>query len=150
MTLAWKLIVDSANASTIAEFWAAALEYEVEDPTALIDSLLAAGRLPAAAVLEHPDGRKEFRGYAAVRHPEDPYDPVSGIGKGRRILFQDVPEPKAGKNRLHLDVHSDGRLDATVDRLESLGATRVKEHDQGPIGHWWVMLDPEGNEFCVA
>ncbi|RKE18204.1 VOC family protein [Streptomyces sp. TLI_171] len=149
MTLAWKLVVDSADAPAIAEFWAAALEYRVEDPTALIDSLLADGRLPEAAVTER-GGRKLFRGYSAVRHPDDPFDPLSDIGKGRRILFQDVPEPKTGKNRLHLDIHSDGHLEAVVTRLESLGATRVQEHDQGPVGHWWVMRDPEGNEFCVA
>ncbi|MFJ1757936.1 VOC family protein [Kitasatospora sp. NPDC088134] len=149
MTLTWKLVVDSADAPALAEFWAAALEYEVEDPTALIDTLLAAGRLPGAAVVER-GGRKLFRGYSAVRHPEDPYDEQSGVGKGRRILFQDVPEPKAGKNRLHIDVHSDGRLQETVARLEALGATRVEEHDQGPVGHWWVLRDPEGNEFCVA
>ncbi|GLW73340.1 hypothetical protein Kpho02_56390 [Kitasatospora phosalacinea] len=141
--------MDSRDSAELAEFWAAALEYEVEDPTALIDDLLAAGRLPAAAVREH-GGRKLFRGYAAVRHPEDPYDPASGVGKGRRILFQDVPETKQGKNRLHIDVHSDGELDAVVARLEKLGATRVEEQDQGPAGHWWVMRDPEGNEFCVA
>ncbi|WP_285738986.1 VOC family protein [Kitasatospora phosalacinea] len=149
MTLTWKIVVDSRDSAELAEFWAAALEYEVEDPTALIDDLLAAGRLPAAAVREH-GGRKLFRGYAAVRHPEDPYDPASGVGKGRRILFQDVPETKQGKNRLHIDVHSDGELDAVVARLEKLGATRVEEQDQGPAGHWWVMRDPEGNEFCVA
>ncbi|RAJ33285.1 hypothetical protein K353_05681 [Kitasatospora sp. SolWspMP-SS2h] len=149
MTLTWKLVVDSSDAPALAEFWAAALDYRVEDPTALIDALLADGRLPAAAVLER-DGRKLFRGYAAVRHPEDPYDPASDIGQGRRILFQDVPEPKSGKNRLHIDVHSGGELDAVVARLESLGATRVEERDQGPAGHWWVMRDPEGNEFCVA
>ncbi|GAA2094323.1 VOC family protein [Kitasatospora saccharophila] len=149
MTLTWKLVVDSADSPALAEFWAAALGYEVEDPTALIDTLLAAGRLPAAAVLER-DGRKLFRGYSAVRHPEDPYDPASGVGRGRRILFQDVPEPKRGKNRLHIDVHSDGELTAVVERLEQLGATRVEEQEQGPAGHWWVMRDPEGNEFCVA
>ncbi|MEV4560257.1 VOC family protein [Kitasatospora sp. NPDC049285] len=150
MTLAWKLVIDSANAPAIAEFWAAALGYRVEDPTALIDSLLAAGRLPAESVTEH-GGRKLFRGYSAVRHPDDPFDPASDIGKGRRILFQDVPESKTGKNRLHIDVHSgEEGLDALVARLESLGATRVQEHDQGPVGHWWVMRDPEGNEFCAA
>ncbi|MFF4342667.1 VOC family protein [Kitasatospora sp. NPDC001540] len=149
MTLTWKLVVDSRDSAELAEFWAAALEYEVEDPTALIDDLLAAGRLPAAAVREH-GGRKLFRGYAAVRHPEDPADPASGVGRGRRILFQDVPEAKQGKNRLHIDVHSGGELDAVVARLEKLGATRVEEQDQGPAGHWWVMRDPEGNEFCVA
>ncbi|MEV7216381.1 VOC family protein [Kitasatospora cineracea] len=149
MTLTWKLVVDSRDAAALAEFWAAALEYEVEDQTALIDGLLAAGRLPAAAVQERA-GRKLFRGYSAVRHPEDPHDPVSGIGQGRRILFQDVPEAKQGKNRLHIDVHSGGELDAVVARLEKLGATRVEEQQQGPAGHWWVMRDPEGNEFCVA
>ncbi len=62
-----------------------------------------------------------------------------------------MPEPKTAKNRLHLDVHAgkEGR-EATVARLESLGARRVEEVDRGPAGHWWVMRDPEGNEFCVA
>ncbi|BAJ27432.1 hypothetical protein KSE_16050 [Kitasatospora setae KM-6054] len=82
------------------------------------------------------DGRKLFRGHSAVRHPEDPYAPVSGIGQGRRILFQDVPEPKQGKNRLHIDIHSGGELEAVVTRLEKLGATRIEEQDQGPAGHW--------------
>jgi hypothetical protein len=50
---------------------------------------------------------------------------------------------------LHLDVHSGpGGLDDLVARLESLGSTRVREIDKGPAGHWWIMLDPEGNEFC--
>ncbi|MFC7765198.1 VOC family protein [Leucobacter soli] len=55
------------------------------------------------------------------------------------------------KNRLHLDVHAgEGGLDALVDRLESLGAERIEWIDQGPAGRWWVMRDPEGNEFCAA
>lgn len=29
-------------------------------------------------------------------------------------------------------------------------ATRVREANKGPAGRWWVMQDPEGNEFCVA
>jgi hypothetical protein len=37
--------------------------------------------------------------YAAIRHPEDPFDETSGIGRGRRLLFQEVPERKSGKNR---------------------------------------------------
>ncbi|GIG68417.1 VOC family protein [Phytomonospora endophytica] len=149
MALNWKLVIDTENAPVLADFWAAALEYEVEDPTALIDQLLAAGHLPEAAVVEH-NGRKNFRGLAAVRHPGDPFDPVSGIGQGRRLLFQDVPEKKSVKNRLHIDVHAEDGLDALVARLEGLGATRVGEVDQGPAGHWWVMSDPEGNEFCAA
>ncbi|WP_280236844.1 VOC family protein [Nocardia cyriacigeorgica] len=150
MALNWKLVIDSRDAATLADFWAAALEYEVEDPSALIDHLLTAGQLPDEAVLEHR-GRKIFRGYAGIRHPDDPFDPVSGVGSGRRLLFQDVPEDKSVKNRLHIDVHSEpGGLESLVARLEALGATRVREFDRGPAGHWWVMLDPEGNEFCAA
>jgi hypothetical protein len=145
-----KLVVDTADAPALADFWAAALGYVVEDNSALIDSLLAAGRLPPAATAEH-GGRRVFRGLAAIRHPEDPHDEATGMGRGRRILFQDVPEPKTVKNRLHLDVHAgeEGR-EETVARLEGLGARRVEEVDRGPAGHWWVMRDPEGNEFCVA
>ena len=104
----------------------------------------------AESMIGH-EGRKLFRGYAAVRHPEDPFDAASGVGQGRRLLFQEVPEAKSGKNRLHIDVHSepDG-FEELVARLEGLGATREREVDQGPAGHWWVMRDPEGNEFCVA
>jgi hypothetical protein len=150
MTLGWKLVVDSANAAAQADFWAAALEYEVEDPSALVTRLLAAGQIGDEAVADH-GGRKIFRGYAAIRHPEDPFDAVSGIGHGRRLLFQDVSEGKSGKNRLHLDIHSEpGGLDALVARLERLGATRVREVDKGPAGHWWTMRDPEGNEFCAT
>ena len=150
MALHWKLVVDSAHAPTLADFWAAALEYEVEDPSALIERLLAAGQIGEQDVTEHR-GRRTFRGYAAIRHPEDPYDEISGIGRGRRLLFQDVPEGKQGKNRLHVDVHSGpGGLDALLTRLEDLGATRVREVDKGPAGHWWIMRDPEGNEFCAA
>ncbi|GAA2593338.1 VOC family protein [Actinomadura fulvescens] len=150
MALSWKLVIDSNNAPALADFWAGALDYEVEDPSTLIERLLAAGHVGEEAIIEH-HGRKIFRGYAAIRHPEDPFDETSGIGRGRRLLFQDVPEEKSGKNRLHIDVHSEpGGLDALVSRLEGLGATRVREVDQGPAGHWWVMLDPEGNEFCAA
>ncbi|URM88886.1 glyoxalase/bleomycin resistance/dioxygenase family protein [Streptomyces sp. MRC013] len=150
MALSWKLVVDSTHAPGLADFWAAALGYEVEDPGPLIGHLLAAGRIGEEAVAEHR-GRRIFRGYAAIRHPEDPFDETSGVGRGRRILFQEVPERKAGKNRLHLDVHSEpGGLDGLVSRLEGLGAVRVREVDEGPAGHWWVMRDPEGNEFCVA
>ena len=150
MALSWKLVVDSGDAAALADFWAAALEYEVEDPSVLVSQLLAAGHIGAEAVLEHR-GRQTFRGYAAVRHPEDPFDQVSGAGRGRRLLFQDVPEGKSLKNRLHIDVHCEpGALDALVARLEGLGATRVREVDKGPAGRWWIMQDPEGNEFCVA
>jgi len=62
------------------------------------------------------------------------------------LLFVPVPEPKRSKNRLHLDFRPDDR-DAEVDRLLSLGATRV-DLGQGDVS-WVVLADPEGNEFCV-
>ncbi len=106
------MVIDSTNASVLADFWAQALEYEVEDPSPLIEQLLPAGHIGDKAVIEHR-GRKTFRGYAAIRHPEDPFDKMTGVDRGRRLLFQDVPKGKAGKNRLHLDVHSEpGGLDS--------------------------------------
>lgn len=98
MAVSWKLVIDSTNASALADVRAAALGYEVEDPGALIKQLLDAGRIGAEAVVEHR-GRETFRGYPAIRHPEDPFEQTSGDGRGRRRLFQDVPEGKSGKNR---------------------------------------------------
>ena len=107
----------------------------MEDPSAIVEQLLAAGRIGAEAGVEHL-GRKTFRGYAAIRHPEDTFDQTNGVGRGRRMLFQDVPEAKSGKNRLHIDIHSEpGGLDKLVARLEGLGAARVREVDKGPAGH---------------
>lgn len=146
--LHWKLVIDAADPHTQADFWAAALHYEVEDNSALVERLLGLGALPGAATVEF-HGRPAFRDLIAVRHPDDPYDPDSGTGLGRRLLFQRVPEAKTVKNRLHLDLHPGAdRRDAEVERLEGLGATvlrRVKEAG----GEWVVMTDPEGNEFCV-
>jgi hypothetical protein len=62
-------------------------------------------------------------------------------------FFEKVPETKVAKNRVHLDlVDSDPHV---VERLVSLGATMVEEHELGNH-RWTVMRDPEGNEFCVA
>ena len=64
------------------------------------------------------------------------------------LVFAPVPEPKVGKNRVHLDVSPVGcDRDEEVARLEALGATRV---DVGQGNAPWVVLaDPEGNELCV-
>ena len=64
------------------------------------------------------------------------------------MLFLRVPERKAAKNRVHLDLHADDR-EAEVARLEALGATRHGEHDEFGV-RWTVLADVEGNEFCVA
>ena len=147
MALNWKLVIDAKNAPALADFWAAALEYEVEDPSALIDQLLAAGHIGEDVIAEHRGG-KIFRGYAAIRHPDDPFDPTSGIGHGRRLLFQDVPEGKTVKNRLHIDVNPVGcDQDEELERLLDLGATHT-DIGQGEQS-WVVLADPEGNEFCI-
>jgi hypothetical protein len=62
------------------------------------------------------------------------------------LLFLKVPEGKAVKNRLHLDLRPEDQA-AEVARLEALGARRVSV-GQGEVS-WVVMADPEGNEFDV-
>ena len=65
------------------------------------------------------------------------------------LLFQAVPDPTPGKNRLHLDVNATDRDQAAeLERLLALGATRA---DVGQTGEesWHVLADPEGNVFCL-
>ncbi|MGW1268830.1 VOC family protein [Streptomyces sp. NPDC002491] len=144
----WKLVIDAADPHAQADFWAAALHYTAEDNGALIERLLELGALPGAATVEF-HGRPAFRDLVAVRHPDDPYDPESGTGLGRRLLFQRVPEAKTAKNRLHLDLHPGAERRAEeVARLTALGASVLREVKE-PSGAWVVMADPEGNEFCV-
>lgn len=142
-------MIDAADPHAQADFWARALGYTVEDNGAFIERLLAAGHAPAELTVE-AHGRRAWRDLAAVRHPDDPYEEATGIGHGRRLLFQRVPEAKTAKNRLHIDVHAGPARDraAEVARLESLGASVLRDVDE-PGGRWTVMADPEGNEFCV-
>lgn len=63
------------------------------------------------------------------------------------LLFALVPETKAVKNRLHLDLRPDDHA-AEVARAEALGAKRV-DIGQGDDKTWVVFADPEGNEFCI-
>jgi hypothetical protein len=63
------------------------------------------------------------------------------------LCFLPVPEGKAVKNRLHIDLNPDDQ-DAEVERLMGLGAT-LADIGQGPEVSWVVLADPEGNEFCV-
>lgn len=69
---------------------------------------------------------------------------------GPKLVFQQVPEAKAGKNRVHLDLIVDD-IEAEAVRYVALGATRVSAE---PVceggGCWIVMLDPEGNEICLC
>jgi hypothetical protein len=71
-------------------------------------------------------------------------------GTGSPLLLQAVPEPKGGKNRMHLDIVVDD-VEAEVHRLQELGARRIDEGVQSFEGTRWVrMSDPEQNEFCVS
>jgi hypothetical protein len=67
---------------------------------------------------------------------------AAGEGADERpILFHRVPEPKAGKNRLHLDLIT-ADFDADLARLVTLGATTLATFEA-----WTTLADPEGNEF---
>ncbi|MEW2529639.1 VOC family protein [Streptomyces sp. NPDC047071] len=66
-----------------------------------------------------------------------------------RLAFQPVPEGKAVKNRLHLDVAVDDIEAATAEAVR-LGAVRAGEPVTDDQGSFQVMLDPEGNEFCFV
>ncbi|MFJ8042123.1 VOC family protein [Kitasatospora sp. NPDC096147] len=68
---------------------------------------------------------------------------------GGRISFQPVPEPRPGKNRLHLDVAVDD-LPAAVALATSLGAVPTGETVTDDQGSFRTMADPEGNEFCFV
>ncbi len=79
-------------------------------------------------VLEPPEGS-----------PEDGVSPD--------LLFLRVPEPKQGKNRIHIDLRPADQS-VEVARAETLGARRV-DVGQSDTVSWVVMADPEGNEFCI-
>ena len=64
------------------------------------------------------------------------------------LMFIQVPEPRSGKNRLHVDLVA-GDWTAELDRLTALGAKRLDEHDEYGT-HWITLADPEGNVFDLA
>jgi len=69
---------------------------------------------------------------------------AAGADGGPRIFVNGVPEPKTGKTRLHLDVTLEPGQE--ISDLLALGATVVAAPDEV---RWWVLADPEGNEFCA-
>lgn len=92
---------------------------------------------------------EEWNSAAAIVDPD---------GVGPRLYFQQVPEAKTVKNRVHLDLNQGGsgvspadrrqRVDAEVERLKDLDADELYRMEND--GEYWVtMADPEGNEFCV-
>ncbi|NDL60862.1 VOC family protein [Phytoactinopolyspora mesophila] len=118
-----EIVVDCRKASALARFWAAALDdYDV---------------------LPYDDAEIERLAKLGFTPETDPTVAVGGPGP--TLFFQEVPEPKpTTKNRLHLDLATPDRQ-AEVDRLVGIGASV-----QAELEGWTVMLDPEGNEFCIV
>jgi hypothetical protein len=133
---------DCADPRSLSLFWNATLGYELPAP---------------------PPGFGSWDEFAETLPPEKrnmasaSQDPD---GVGPRLFFQQVPEGKVVKNRLHLDVRAapglegDERmaaLEGEAERLVALGATRVSRSEPAPpmSGGFLVMQDPEGNEFCL-
>ncbi|ARZ71793.1 VOC family protein [Streptomyces sp. HU2014] len=116
-----ELAIDCADPRGLARFWCSVLDYEVRDED---EGIVIIGS-PAV-----PEGRNR----------PGPVPPA--------LTFARVPEGKAVKNRLHIDVNpADRDQDEEVRRLLGLGA-RYADVGQGEES-WVVLADPEGNEFCV-
>ena len=146
MTTKFSLTMDAADPLALGEFWAFALGYVREPPPAphaTWEETLTAWGLPT----------ERWNDANAIVDPD---------GVGPRIFIQKVAEPKTAKNRLHIDIRVAGPgpwdmaererlIRARVPELVAAGASMVREEWYGPdeFGHV-VMLDPEGNEFCVA
>ena len=87
-------------------------------------------------------------GYELVETDPESAEIRDPSGAGWPLLFQVVPEGKAVKNRLHLDIRASASMAAEVDRLKGFGATEQRLVEEGG-SFWTIMLDVEGNEFCV-
>jgi hypothetical protein len=143
----FQVTIDCADPFELSSFWEGALGYEPAEPP------------------EGSDSWEEWLEKMDV--PRDEWDPgprpynalVDPEGRGPRIWFQRVPEPKTVKNRIHLDLNaSDGpaapldrrmeQVEAEVERLLGLGARRLAVYEEQDHYHV-VMADPEGNEFCL-
>lgn len=88
-------------------------------------------------------------GWQIVEESDDGVRIAASDGSWPTVDVVAVPEPKLVKNRLHLDLRADGvRSAAELDRLIALGARQI-DVGQGADARWWVLSDPEGNEFCL-
>lgn len=140
----WQLAIDANDPVRLARFWREALGWQPAPP-----------EKPETTWWAHYRGRLGG---------EDAFDDRLFDPEGLRppIWFQEVPESKAGKNRLHLDLYPTGRddslpfarrveiVDARVAELVALGATIRNTGGDGETFYHVVMHDPEGNEFCVS
>ncbi|HEY2505952.1 MAG TPA: VOC family protein [Streptosporangiaceae bacterium] len=146
MAYDFQVAVDCAEPHALADWWAGAIGWEVEqqDPD-FIRRMIAEGYATEAETTTH-NGSLVWATGAAIRHPDGP---ERGPGR-KRIIFQQVPESKTVKNRWHLDFWvGQDNVAQEKDRLVAAGATYLHEGQQGP--HQWLTLaDPEGNEFCIS
>jgi hypothetical protein len=146
MPVRFQLVIDCADPDRLARFWAAALGYVIAPPPAGFATWNDFYRELGVAEEDLVDGADR------ISDPE---------GHGPSIWFHVVPDTKAVKNRLHLDINASGgwtlrletrrqRVDAEARRLADLGATiTVVLHEEG-LDHYAVgMRDPEGNEFDI-
>lgn len=144
-----QITFDAADPARLADFWAAALGYELQAPPPGFDTWK-----DALTTFGVPPEQHDSR--SAVIDPE---------GAGPRIFIQQVPEAKAGKNRLHLDLYVTSRddalpleervalVDAKVAALVTLGAAVIggdRSDDPADPFCFVTLQDPEGNEFCVS
>jgi hypothetical protein len=121
------IVFDCTRPSVLARFWADALEdYRVAPYD---DGELA--RLRSMGITDVDDD------------PTVLVEPTAGVGV--RLWFQSVPEPKRSKNRVHIDLQTDD-FELEIARLLRLGA---HELDAQPNPDLVVLVDPEGNEFCL-
>ncbi|MEO8898640.1 MAG: VOC family protein [Candidatus Dormibacter sp.] len=120
-----EVIIDCHDLDRAADFWCAVLGYQ------------------------RGKGGEGWLSIAAWASGEGPSDDELRAGAVPPFLaFVVVPEEKALKNRVHVDVTpTDCSQGEEVERLIALGARRV-DIGQGDVP-WVVMADPEGNEFCV-
>lgn len=90
----------------------------------------------------------------AVERNTDEFLVSDPAGSKTPLYFMKVPEPKVGKNRLHLDLVTDGPLEDEIGRLQALGARLVEvRHDPDTMKNpdtWAVLEDPEAHLFCVS
>lgn len=152
MTRHIQVTFDAHDPRALSTFWRDVLGYVHPAPPGV--------DLPAGA--DPLDAWDEF--LARIGVPEDQRNSNSAVedpdGQGPRLFFQQVPEDKVAKNRVHLDVRAapglqgDARmaaLEAECDRLVALGAKRLRRDEPAPpmSAGFIVMADPEGNEFCL-
>ncbi len=139
-----QVVVDCGSPHDLADWWAETLGWEVEpQDESFIRSMIEQGLATDADTTMH-EGSLVWASATAVR-------PAESTGAGQpRLLFQQVPEAKTIKNRIHLDLRPPGSVDlaALHRRLVDRGAVEIGEGAQGPH-RWIVYADPEGNEFCV-